>query len=115
MLVSKEKFINYLNSFKEAKEEQDRFQEALRPFFDFPACKYRDNLMTTYEELLVDISECHEEDGIFGWWLYESGLDDKIITVIEKDGSTSKYDVATPEGLYEYLVTYYGKAEECVE
>ncbi len=112
MLVSKEKFINYLNSFKEAYEEQERFHAALRPFFDFPACKYRDNLMTAYEELLVDISECHDEDGIFGWWLYESGPDDKIITIKEKDGSTTKYNVSTPEGLYEYLVTYYGKVKE---
>jgi hypothetical protein len=114
MLVSKEKFINYLNSYKEAWEEQCRFQSVLRPFFESPICKYRDNLMNAYEELLVDISECHDEDGIFGWWLYESGSEDKTITVKEKDGSTTKYDVSDPEGLYKYLVTYYGKAEECI-
>lgn len=111
MLISKEKFINYLNSFKEAYDEQERFHKALRPFFDFPVCKYRDNLMTAYEELLVDVSECYEEDGIFSWWLCERGQgpDDSIITVKEKDGSTIKYDVSTATGLYEYLSTYYGE------
>ena len=108
MLISKEKFINYLNEYKVAGEEQNKLHAALRPFFDTPVCKYRDSLMTAYEELLVDVSECHEEDGIFSWWLCESN-DDRIITVKEKDGTINKYDVATAEGLYKYLVTYYGK------
>ena len=109
MLISKEKFISYLNSYKESYDEQNRFHTALRPFFDFPVCKYRDNLMTAYEELLVDVCECSDEDGIFSWWLYDSDPDNKIITVKEKDGTTTKYDVSSPEGLYNYLVTYYGK------
>ena len=108
MLISKEKFINYLNEYKAAGKEQSKFHAALRPFFDSPICKYRDNLMTAYEELLVDVSECHEEDGIFSWWLYESN-DNRIITVKEKDGTINKYDVTTAENLYKYLVTYYGK------
>jgi hypothetical protein len=108
MLISKEKFINYLNKYKEAWEEQERFHDALRPFFDFPVCTYRDNLMTAYEELLVEVSECQEEDDIFSWWLYESPDDDQIITVTAKDGTISEYNVATPEGLYNYLITYYG-------
>ena len=110
MLISKEKFINYLNRYKEAYEEQKRLHKALEPFFGFPVCKYRDDLIDAYEELLVDVSECGEhEEGIFSWWYWESPNDDKIITVKEKDGTTNKYDVATPEGLYNYLVTYYGK------
>ena len=108
MLISKEKFINYLNKYKEAWEEQERFHDALRPFFDFPVCTYRDNLMTAYEELLVEVSECQEEDDIFSWWLYESPDDDNVITVTAKDGTVSEYNVTTPEGLYNYLITYYG-------
>lgn len=111
MLISKEKFINYLNAYKAAGEEQDKFHIALRPFFDSPICKYRDSLMTAYEELLVDVSECHEEDGIFSWWLYESS-DDRIITVKEKDGTITKYDVTTAEGLYKYLITYYSQEDK---
>jgi hypothetical protein len=109
MLISKEKFINYLNKYKEAYEEQDRLQDALRPFFDFPVCTYRNNLMNAYEELLVEVCECPEEDGIFSWWLFESPKESKIISIKEKDGSTTEYDVVTPEGLYDYLITYYGK------
>lgn len=110
MLISKEKFINYLNKYKEAWEEQERFHRALTPFFDFPVCKYRNNLMDAYEGLLVEVSECGEyEDGIFSWWLLESPNDNKIISVKEKDGTTTEFDVATPEGLYNYLITCYGK------
>ena len=108
MLISKEKFINYLNKYKEAWEEQERFQDALRPFFDFPVCTYRDNLMNAYEQLLVEVCECQEEDDIFSWWLFESPNDSKIISIKEKDGTTIEYDVKTAEGLYNYLVTYYG-------
>ncbi len=109
MLISKEKFINYLNRYKEAWEEQERFQDALRPFFDFPVCTYQENLMDAYAQLLVEVCECQEEDDIFGWWLFESPKDCKIISIKGKDGATVEYDVATPEGLYDYLATYYSK------
>ena len=109
MLISKEKFINYLNKYKEAWEEQERFQDALRPFFDFPVCTYRDNLMNAYVQLLVEVCGCQEEDDIFDWWLFESPNDSKLISIKEKDGTKVDYDVATPEGLYDYLATYYNK------
>ena len=109
VLISKEKFINYVNKYKEAYEEQQRFHNALRPFFDFPVCNYRDSLVDAYEQLLVEISECSDEDDIFSWWLYESPNDSKIISIKEKDGTTIDYDVATPEGLYNYLIIRYGK------
>ena len=108
MLISKEKFINYINKYKEAWDEQERFQDALRPFLDFPVCTYRDNLMNAYEQLLVEVSECSEEDDIFSWWLFESPNDSKVISIKEKDGTTVEYNVAAPEALYDYLVTYYG-------
>jgi hypothetical protein len=109
MLISKEKFINYLNKYKEAYEEQQKFQDALRPFFDSPVCKYQDNLMLAYEELLVEVSEC-EEDGIFSWWLYEGHLDNAIISVTDttNNKTTTDFEVSTPEGLYNYLVYMYG-------
>ncbi len=109
-MISKEKFVNYLNKYKEASEEQFRFQAALGPFFQFlPVCTYRDNLMDAYAELLVEVCGCAEEDDIFSWWLFESSNDLKIISRTEKDGTTYEYDVATPEGLYDYLATYYNK------
>ena len=109
MLISKEKFINYLNKYKEAFEEQERFQEALKPFFDFPVCTYRDNLFDAYAELLVEVCECQDEDDIFGWWLFESPKEHKLIVITDKDGSVIEYDATTPEGLYNYIVARYGK------
>ena len=109
MLISKEKFIHCLNKYKEAYEEQKRFQDALRPFFDSPVCKYQDNLMLAYEELLVEVSECGEEDGIFSWWLYEGHLGNTTLSVTDTtNNKTIDFEVSTPEGLYNYLVYMYG-------
>ena len=115
MLISKDKFIEYLNEYKEAYEEQQRFHKALEPFFERPICRYRESLMFAYERLLVDICECDDEDGIFSWWLYTSTDADRVITVKEKDGTTLKYDVSTAAGLYDYLSAYYGKYNNTVE
>lgn len=108
MLISKEKFINYLNKYREAYEEQKRFYDALRPFFDSPECTYKDGLMEAYEELLVDVSECEDEDGIFTWWLFESSSGSKTIEVAEHGKKSRKFDVTTSEGMYDYLVCMYG-------
>jgi hypothetical protein len=108
MLVSKEQFIYFLNKYKAADEERDRFHDALRPYFDFPVCTYRDDLFAAYEYMLVAISECFDEDGIFSWWLFESGNDNKIITVEHQPGGERvEYDVQTAEGLYNYLYDMY--------
>lgn len=107
MLITKESFITYLNEYKRAFEEQKKFQEALRPFFDFPVCTYLDSLFRAYEELLVEVSECADEDGIFNWWLTESPNDNKVITIKSNDGIKKSYDVTSTEGLYTYLYDMY--------
>ena len=81
MLVSKARFICFLQKYKDAYEEQRRFHDALRPFFDFPVCTYQDDLFNSYESMLVAISECEDEDGIFSWWVENHPNDDKCITV----------------------------------
>lgn len=107
MLISKEKFIYYLNKYKEAYEEENRFHEALRPFFDFPVCTYMSGLMSSYENLLGVVSECEEcEDGIFSWWL--NPREDKTIIVQDtKSGAKINYNVETSAGLYKYLYDMY--------
>lgn len=113
MVVSKDKFIYYVNKYKDAYAEQARFQDALRPFFDFPVCTYLSSFIDSYEQLLVDLSECYEEDAIFSWWVQESPNDDKIIKVKHlKTGEVVEYDVTTAEGLYNYLYAiYHGKKD----
>ena len=108
MLITKERFIYYVNQFKEAYEEQQRFNDALKPFFDYPMCKYRDNLFDAFESMLVAMSECEDEDGIFSWWLFQS--DDKVITVRTPGfGDEEVFDCSSAEGLYNYLVYMYHK------
>lgn len=112
MLVSKEKFIYYLSKYKEAWEEQKKFHDALRPFFDRPLCTYRESLFDAYEELLVEISECYDDDGIFSWWLIESPNDDKLITVKTPGfDDVEVFDCSSVEGLYNYLCYMYDKKE----
>jgi hypothetical protein len=107
MLVSKEKFLHYLSAYKVAYDEQRKFHDAIRPYFDFPVFNYLSGLQTAYEELLTEISECQGEDGIFWWWLTDSPNDDKIIKVKQSGGETVEYDVTAAEGLYNYLYDLY--------
>lgn len=108
MLISKARFIYYVQKFKEAYEEQRRFHDALRPYFDFPNCTYRDDLFGAYESMLVAISECEDEDGIFSWWVENHPNDSKLITVRDTStGDETVYDVESIEGLYDYLYDMY--------
>jgi hypothetical protein len=108
MLVSKVQFIYYLQKYKEAYEEQRRFHDALRPFFDFPVCTYQDNLFNAYESLLVAVSECEDEDGIFSWWVENHPNEPKTITVRDVNtGDETVYDVESAEVLYSYLYDMY--------
>ena len=108
MLVSKEKFLHYLSAYKAAYDEQRRFHDAIRPYFDFPVFNYMSGLQAAYEELLCEISECQDEDGIFWWWLTDSPNDDKIIRVQDaRTGEITEYDVTAPEVLYAYLFDMY--------
>ena len=110
MLVSKARFIYFVQKFKEAHEEQLRFHDALRPFFDFPVCTYRDELFLAYESMLTAISECEDEDGIFSQWVENHPNESKIITVRNTaTGDEEVFDVESIEGLYAYLYYMYHK------
>lgn len=106
MLISKEKFIEYLSAYKKAFEERSRFDEALAPFFESsPITTYQSELLYQYEEILIDLCECYDEDDIFGWWLFEDV--EKVITIKECTGKEIVYNVESMEGLYDYLYARY--------
>lgn len=108
MLISKARFLYYVGEYKKDYKERCRFHDALRQYFDFPVCNYRDDLANAYESLLVAVSECEEEDGIFSWWLEDHPNDSKLITVKDTTtGDETVYDVETAEGLYNYLYDMY--------
>ena len=108
MLISKPRFLYYVEKYRQDYEEQRQFHDALRPYFDFPVCNYRDNLCDAYESLLVAVSECEEEDGIFRWWVENHPNDSKLITVEHQPGGDrTVYNVESAEGLYDYLYDMY--------
>lgn len=54
----------------------------------------------------------NDEDGLMVWWVYDCGFgeDHATITVSEdgEEGETkTRYDLDTPEKLYDYLVKFY--------
>jgi hypothetical protein len=51
MLISKARFLYYVGEYKKDYEERCLFHDALRPYFDFPVCNYRDGLCSAYESL----------------------------------------------------------------
>ena len=108
MLISKLQFLHFANRYKHCVEEQRRFHDAIRPYFDFPVCNYLQQAIDGLEDLLVVVSECDDEDGIFGWWAENHPNNDKCITVKgSKSGSETVYDVESTEGLYNYLYDMY--------
>jgi hypothetical protein len=117
MRISKEKFSYFVNKYKAAMEEMDHFHEALRPYFDSPVCRYQSELLAAYEELLVEISECADEDAIFSWWVNEPQQDqsNSVITVQNtKSGEIAEYNVHTTEGLYNYLFDMYHNTDDVI-
>lgn len=106
MLIAKEHFIHFVNGLKHCYEEQDKFHDAIRPFFDSPVCNYMQQAIDVLQELLVIVSEC-EEDDIFSWWIHECDEDNHIITVRNRNGDKTQYDVLSAEGLYNYLYDMY--------
>lgn len=108
MLITKDQFIHFVNRYAKCRKEQEMFQEALRPYFDSPVCKYLDNAITGLEEMLVIMAECEDEDEIFRWWYDEVDLDNRAIIVQDAvTGDKKSYNVITPEGLYNYLYDMY--------
>ncbi len=110
MLISKIQFLHFANRYKHCVEEQHKFHDAIRPYFDFPVCNYLQQAINGLEELLTVVCECEDEDGVFGWWAENHPNEPKAITVRDtKTGVETIYDVEAPEGLYNYLYDMYHK------
>ena len=112
MLISKDQFLHFANRFRNCYIEQDALHNALRPFMDSPVITYGQKAIDGLEELLVVVSECEDEDDIFGWWVRECDEDSCIINVRNTvTGDETEYDVLTAEGLYNYLYDMYHKGD----
>ena len=108
MLISKDQFLHFANRYKHCVEEQHKFHDAIRPYFDFPVCNYLQQAIDGLEALLVVVCECDNEDGIFSWWAENHPNDSKLITVRDTStGDEEVFDVESAEGLYNYLYYVY--------
>lgn len=108
MLISKDQFLHFTNRLTNCYKEQDKFHDALRPFFESPVCDYMQQAIDGLEELLTVVCECEDEDDIFSWWIHECNKDNCILTVQDtKTGNKTEHNVLTAEGLYNYLYDMY--------
>ncbi len=108
MLITKDQFLHFANRYKHCVEEQKKFHDAIRPYFDFPVCNYLQQAIDGLEDLLTVVSGCEDEDGIFSWWVENHPNDAKVITVRDVNtGDDTVFDVETVEGLYNYLYYMY--------
>ena len=110
MLITRDQFLHFANRYKHCVEEQKKFHDAIRPYFDFPVCNYLQQAIDGLEELLTVVSECEDEDGIFSWWVENHPNESKLITVRDPStGDDRVFDVEPAEGLYDYLYYMYNK------
>lgn len=108
MLISKDQFCHFVNRLKHCYEEQDKFNEALGPYFERPIVTYGQKAIDGLEELLITVCECENEDDIFVWWIHECDEDNCILTIEDTStGIKTEHNVLTVEGLYNYLYDMY--------
>ena len=96
-MLSKEKFIQYLNSIKDFDHEVDKWEDFLKiDIFESPLFRRSFDLVDIVVKYLSD-NNANIED-LINWWLYEDV--DKLIFL--PDGTT--IDVETPDKLYDYIM-----------
>ena len=96
-MLSKEKFIQYLNSIKNLDNEVDKWEDFLRiDIFESPLFQRSFDLIDIVIKYLSDNNTDIED--LISWWLYEDV--DKLIFL--PDGTT--IDIETPDKLYDYIM-----------
>ena len=96
-MLSKEKFIQYLNSIKNLDYEVDKWEDFLKiDIFESPLFQRSFDLIDIVIKYLSD-NNVNIED-LISWWLYEDV--DKLIFL--PDGTT--IDVETSDKLYDYIM-----------
>ena len=96
-MLSKEKFIQYLNSIKNLDHEVDKWEDFLKiDIFESPLFQRSFDLIDIVIKYLSDNNTDIED--LISWWLYEDV--DKLIFL--PDGTT--IDVETSDKLYDYIM-----------
>lgn len=94
-----ELFSEMVTRWKNAREEVDKFEEAMSPFFDrSPIMTMGQDVRDALSELICVSCGLEKDSDLLWWWAFET-----VDKVIEVSGG-KKYDVTTLEGLYQYIL-----------
>lgn len=105
-MISKEEFVDYINTFKEMWDEQNRLSEVIKYFNIFESFPAFSSLCDKYIRMISQLMHqpLDTKDGNdIEYFIYETdcGRDFHVGDVEELDGSFP--DFTTPEKLYDYL------------
>lgn len=94
-----ELFSEMVTRWKNGREEVDKFEEAMKPFFDrSPILTLGQDVRDALSELICVLCGLEKDSDLLEWWAFEDV--DKILEV----SGGKKYDVTTVEGLYQYIL-----------
>ena len=100
-MITKELFVNTMDTIQKEWEKTNRFDTALREICDgYPIVM----LGSGYLNALLSILNAYFDDknDLVSWWLFEK-VEKKIWETDAITGEKVEYDVSTPEALYNYL------------
>lgn len=97
-MLSFEVFSEMVTRWKAAREEVDKFEEAMAPFMErSPIVTMGQDARNALEQLICMMCGLDKNSDLLWWWAFED-----VSKVIKVDENTT-YDVSTLEGLYKYI------------
>lgn len=105
-MLSEYEFITVLDYITKGLEQRDKFDKAMSEFnTSFYVTNIGDDWLTGLIFLLeIAMNDKPGKNGSYiSWWLFNSNVVDKIITIIEEDGTSYEIPVKTPHQLYKFL------------
>ena len=106
-MLSEFEFITALDYITKGLEQRDKFDKAMSEFnTSFYVTNIGDDWLTGLIFLLeIAMNDPPGKNGSYiSWWLFNSNVVDKILTITDGNGDDSEIDVSTPELLYKWLV-----------
>lgn len=105
-MLSEFEFVYYINLIQDGLQQRRKFDAAMS---EFNTSFFVSNIGEDWLKGLVMLLETvmSDEPGKNGsyisWWLFNSDIVDKIITITEEDGTSYEIPVKTPHQLYKFL------------
>lgn len=105
-MLSEFEFVNYISLIQKGLEQRRKFDEAMA---EFNTSFFVSNIGEDWLNGLVMLLETSMDDkpgkngSYISWWLFNSNVVDKIITITEEDGANYEVSVKTPQQLYKFL------------